>query len=100
MDYYSAWLFFVCMALLLALSATPFFNSIAAPTTAPNGQRVPAIDGLRGFLAFGVFFGHAAFWSRIMLPVRFLHLICGTVDTDEKLTEVNGTLFRFSAINF
>ena len=54
------------MALLLALSATPFFNSIAAPTTAANGQRVPAIDGLRGFLAFGVFFGHAAQYHEYM----------------------------------
>ena len=39
MDYYSSWPFFLCMALLLALSATPFFNSIAAPTTARTDNR-------------------------------------------------------------
>ena len=75
MDYYSSWPSFLCMALLLALSATPFFNSTAAPTTAANGQRVPAIDGLRGFLAFGVFFGHAAQYHEYMQSGRWIDAV-------------------------
>lgn len=47
------------MAVLLGVACLPIMR-FADPPTHPKGPRVSSIDGLRGFLAFAVFFHHAA----------------------------------------
>jgi peptidoglycan/LPS O-acetylase OafA/YrhL len=77
MQFYSAWPFFVCVALLLALANTPAFAAAdTPPSAAPN--RIKAMDGLRGFLALGVVFAHVALYHSYLLtgiwdqgPTRF-----------------------------
>ncbi len=63
MDYYSVWPTFVAIALLLLLASTPLFKAADTP---PNfvRSRISVLDGLRGFLAYAVFFGHAAAYHR------------------------------------
>lgn len=56
---YSIWPFFGCMAVLLLLAATPIMRAADTPPS-PHRNRISTLDGLRGFLAFGVFFHHAA----------------------------------------
>jgi hypothetical protein len=55
-NFYSVWPFFVFLAVLLALVATPAF---AAADTPPSSrpQRITTLDGLRDFLAL------AAWWK-------------------------------------
>ena len=55
MEFYSIWPYFACLVLLLALASAPFF-AIADTPPNPCGIRLSKLDGLRGFLAFGVFF--------------------------------------------
>jgi peptidoglycan/LPS O-acetylase OafA/YrhL len=69
------------MVLLLALACAPFF-AIADTPPNPRGNRISNLDGLRGFLAFGVFFHHAAIYHQylqdgqwILPPSRFYSLI-------------------------
>jgi hypothetical protein len=59
MHAYSIWPYFVCMGLLLAIAATPLFKAADVPPN-PRGDRLSTLDGLRGFLALGVFFFHAS----------------------------------------
>ena len=70
MDYYSIWPFFACMALLLALVATPAFAAVDAPPNSHPG-RLATLDGLRGFLALAVLFQHGAIYHRFLLDGRW-----------------------------
>lgn len=81
MEFYSIWPYFACMVLLLALVSAPFF-AIADTLPNPRGNRISNLDGLRGFLAFGVFFHHAAIYHQylqdgqwVLPPSRFYTLI-------------------------
>ncbi|CAI3929262.1 Peptidoglycan/LPS O-acetylase OafA/YrhL [Commensalibacter communis] len=56
MTYFSIWPFFIIMALLLLVLSLPIFRVIKPNTQ--NTHRVQTIDGLRGFLAYGVVFSH------------------------------------------
>lgn len=67
MDFNSAWPFFVCMALVYFLASTPLFAIIDPPSAPQKTLRVSNIDGVRGFLAFGVFFGHATLYHEFLL---------------------------------
>jgi len=68
MDFYSIWPFFVGVALLLGLARLPFFADRAvAPALPASGRaRILPLDGLRGFLAIGVFFHHAAIYHAMV----------------------------------
>jgi peptidoglycan/LPS O-acetylase OafA/YrhL len=58
MDLYSVWPYAILLvALLLIMRLDRPFGALDAQ--APGSQRYPAIDGLRGLLAFGVFGHHA-----------------------------------------
>lgn len=65
LGYYSVWPALLIMAMLLALASTSLFKAADAPPS-DTKARVKALDGLRGFLAFGVFFGHAAQYHRYL----------------------------------
>jgi peptidoglycan/LPS O-acetylase OafA/YrhL len=67
MEFNSAWPFFVCMALVYFLASTPLFAIIDPPLAPQKTLRVSNIDGVRGFLAFGVFFGHATLYHEFLL---------------------------------
>ena len=58
-DYYPTWPSLVTMAGLLGLASTPLLTAADTPPS-DTKSRVSSLDGLRGFLAYGVFFGHAA----------------------------------------
>jgi peptidoglycan/LPS O-acetylase OafA/YrhL len=69
------------MAVLLAVASIPVMRA-ADPPTHPKGPRISSLDGLRGFLAFAVFFHHAAisheYWSDghwTLPPSRFYALL-------------------------
>jgi peptidoglycan/LPS O-acetylase OafA/YrhL len=81
MQFYSIWPYFACMGLLLAVVSLPVFKVADTPPN-PGGTRISAIDGLRGFLAFGVFFHHAAIYHVYLMrgewvlpPSRFYTLL-------------------------
>ena len=81
MNEYSIWPFGVAMTLLLLIAATPLFRAADVPPN-PSGPRISTLDGLRGFLASGVFFCHAAVYHQYLLdgrwelpPSRFYTLI-------------------------
>jgi peptidoglycan/LPS O-acetylase OafA/YrhL len=61
MSAYSIWPYFAIMAILMALVASPLFRAADVPPN-PQGPRISTLDGLRGFLALGVFFHHAAIY--------------------------------------
>jgi peptidoglycan/LPS O-acetylase OafA/YrhL len=66
MDYFSFWPVLPALAGLLALvSLQPFKLADSMPGISPH--RTSTIDGLRGFLAFGVFFGHASLYRAFLL---------------------------------
>ncbi len=65
MGYYSIWPVLFCMAILLAAARGLPFNSLDIAPGA--GTRISTLDGLRGFLAFGVFFHHGAVYHRYIL---------------------------------
>lgn len=54
------------MAVILAVAASPLLRLADAPPSA-TAARVPAIDGLRGFLALAVFFHHGAIYHDWLL---------------------------------
>lgn len=66
MDIYAIWPFFVCIGLILAITATPLFHLIDSKWATDN-QRVVTLDGLRGFLALSVVFHHAAIYHTYLL---------------------------------
>jgi len=53
------------MVLLLALTFAAFF-AIAKTPPNPRGNRLSNLDGLRGFVAFGVFFHHGAIYHQYL----------------------------------
>jgi peptidoglycan/LPS O-acetylase OafA/YrhL len=64
LGYYSVWLYFIEIAVLLAVAATPLFRAADSPPI-PAETRVVNLDGLRGFLALSVFFHHAAVYHTL-----------------------------------
>ncbi len=70
MGIYSVWPFFVCMAIIYAIAATPAFKAADTP---PNHvqNRVSSVDGLRGFLALGVFFYHGAIYHEYLIDGKW-----------------------------
>jgi peptidoglycan/LPS O-acetylase OafA/YrhL len=62
MSLQAPWAYFVLMAVVMAIAATPLLRFVDA--TAEAGERVSAIDGLRGFLALGVFVFHLVITHR------------------------------------
>ena len=57
MGYDAVWPAFVCMAVLLFVALLPIMRAADSPPS-QRRQRVSSIDGIRGFLAFGVYFHH------------------------------------------
>jgi peptidoglycan/LPS O-acetylase OafA/YrhL len=81
MEFYAIWPYFAGVVLLLVLASAPFF-AIADTPPNPRGDRISNLDGLRGFLACGVFFYHAAVYHQylqdgqwVVPPSRFYALI-------------------------
>jgi peptidoglycan/LPS O-acetylase OafA/YrhL len=81
MSTYSVWPYFAEMALLLLIAASPLFGAADVPPN-PGVSRISTLDGLRGFLALGVFFHHGAIYHRYLSdgawslpPSRFYSLI-------------------------
>src|SRR5437588_408274 len=67
MTVYSVWPYFACMVVLLAIvGAAPLFQAAGTPPS-PGRNRVTALDGLRDFLALGVFFHHTAIYNRYLI---------------------------------
>jgi peptidoglycan/LPS O-acetylase OafA/YrhL len=60
-SFYSVWPYFAGMAAILSLASSPLLKMADAPSMKVPA-RVHTIDGLRGFLALGVVFHHAAFY--------------------------------------
>jgi peptidoglycan/LPS O-acetylase OafA/YrhL len=78
-NYDAIWPYFVCMALVFAASAIPFIKidapasvKIYAPPSVAGQLRAINIDGLRGFLAFSVFFHHGAYYHRLLRDGQWL----------------------------
>jgi peptidoglycan/LPS O-acetylase OafA/YrhL len=73
----SFWPSLLCMAIILGIAATPLFKMADSPPNpyaeGPHAERVTSLDGLRGFLAFGVFFHHAV--------ITYFYLANGRWDT-------------------
>jgi peptidoglycan/LPS O-acetylase OafA/YrhL len=65
-DFYSEWPFFGCLAILLLIVSTPYFSSLDSPPNPHHMSRISNLDGLRGFLAFGVFFHHQAMDVKVL----------------------------------
>ncbi len=58
--------YFASMIVLLAFAASPLFRG-ADSSWHPESTRTTTIDGLRGFLALGVFFHHSMIYHRFLL---------------------------------
>ena len=78
---YSIWPYFACTAFLLIICGSPLFKAADVPPN-PGRARISTLDGLRGFLALGVFFHHAAIYHEYLLdqqwrlpPSRFYSLL-------------------------
>jgi peptidoglycan/LPS O-acetylase OafA/YrhL len=67
---YSLWPYFAIMCVLLVLAASPLLRAADQPPSR-QGIRISALDGLRGFLALGVFFHHAAIYHEYLLDGRW-----------------------------
>ena len=68
MSAYSIWPCFACLAVLLSLASLRVMHAADSPPS-PHPNRISSLDGLRGFLALGVFFHHAA--------ITYLYLLTG-----------------------
>jgi peptidoglycan/LPS O-acetylase OafA/YrhL len=68
------------MGFVYILTASPFFAALDRLSD-PRDERISNLDGLRGFLAYGVFFHHAAIYHDYLLghwtlpPSRFYTMI-------------------------
>jgi peptidoglycan/LPS O-acetylase OafA/YrhL len=77
MGFYSVWSYFASMAAIFLFATIPFLKwADAPPSHVPS--RVQSVDGLRGILALGVFFQHAAIYHQYLItrqwsfpPTRF-----------------------------
>jgi peptidoglycan/LPS O-acetylase OafA/YrhL len=70
LGYYSVWWLLLALAGIVALAATPLFAAADTPSGSAahtTASRLPALDGLRGFLALAVVFHHAAVYHRYLL---------------------------------
>jgi len=82
MDAYSIWPYFLCMAFVLVAASGRVFKAADVPPN-PRNQRISTLDGLRGFLALGVFFGHGTIYHRYILDgtwvsaSRFYDMLAG-----------------------
>jgi peptidoglycan/LPS O-acetylase OafA/YrhL len=92
------------MVLLLALASAPFF-AIADTPPNPRGNRISNLDGLRGFLAFGVLFHHAAIYHRylqdgqwVLPPSRFYSLIVAERGRPNWIQLYTGRIFRIGPL--
>src|SRR5580658_9307808 len=65
MGFYSIWAYFIAMAIILWVAGTPLLKWADTPPTTV-GARAHTIDGLRGFLALGVVFHHAAVYHQYL----------------------------------
>jgi peptidoglycan/LPS O-acetylase OafA/YrhL len=65
LDFYSLWPFFACLVLLYGLASLPILSAADSPPS-PRGNRLVAMDGLRGFLAFAVVFHHVAVYHHFL----------------------------------
>ena len=80
LTYDAVWPFFLCLAVLMLVSATPVFRAADMPPGG-NGHRQSNLDGLRGFLAMSVFFQHAAIYHHLLAegvwidPPRFYFVL-------------------------
>jgi peptidoglycan/LPS O-acetylase OafA/YrhL len=81
MTVYALWPYLVIMSVLFLLAASPLLRVADAPPSR-HDSRISALDGLRGVLALGVFFHHAAIYHGYLLdgqwrlpPSRFYTLI-------------------------
>lgn len=81
MTVYALWPYLVIMSVLFLLAASPLLRVADAPPSR-HGNRISALDGLRGLLALGVFFHHAAIYHGYLLdgqwrlpPSRFYTLL-------------------------
>lgn len=68
--FYSVTMYLVAMAALLLVASTPALHWADAPPS-DKPSRISALDGLRGFLAFSVFFHHAALSRHWILTGRW-----------------------------
>jgi peptidoglycan/LPS O-acetylase OafA/YrhL len=66
MDFYAVWPYVIITIFLVFITSTPLLRSADLPPTIVPA-RVQTIDGLRGFLALGVFFHHAAIYHQYLL---------------------------------
>ncbi len=66
MSFYTPFAYFVIVAAVLAYAGTPLFSA-ADIAWHDETSRTSTIDGLRGFLATGVFFHHAAIYYLYLL---------------------------------
>lgn len=64
MNLFAIWPYFVLMAVVMSAVALPLFRSVDSAVT--TNTRYPTIDGLRGFLALGVFVFHLAVTHRFI----------------------------------
>lgn len=69
LSFYTPFAYFVIVAVVLAYACTPLFSA-ADVVWHDKAPRTSTIDGLRGFLATGVFFHHAA--------IYYLYLLTGS----------------------
>lgn len=81
MTVYALWPYPVIMCVLFLLAASPLLRAADAPP-GRHGSRISTLDGLRGLLALGVFFHHAAIYHEYLLdgqwrlpPSRFYTLL-------------------------
>jgi peptidoglycan/LPS O-acetylase OafA/YrhL len=70
MGFYSIWPYFAGMAVILLFASTPLLNWADTPPKAVPA-RVRTMDGLRGFLALGVVFHHAAVYHQYLQTGRW-----------------------------
>jgi peptidoglycan/LPS O-acetylase OafA/YrhL len=70
MTEYSLWPYFAIMCVLLLIAASPLLRAADEPPSR-HASRISALDGLRGVLALGVFFHHAAIYHDYLLDGRW-----------------------------
>jgi peptidoglycan/LPS O-acetylase OafA/YrhL len=71
MNVHSIWPYFACMVFVLVIASTPLFKAADVPPN-PRGLRISTLDGLRGFLALGVFFYHGTLYHDYLSDGRWV----------------------------
>ena len=70
MDFYAVWPSLICLVAMMLVASSPVMKLADTPSTTTRA-RVYTIDGLRGFLAFGVFFHHSAVYHQYILTGKW-----------------------------